>query len=139
MGDLDKATEHYKEAIRLFPTSNQPYGQHLLPRHVAKTQAKLDLLHQKALEAARLKDGVYRGAGLGYVKEVNAVVTVKGGKIADIRLQHEEKIDLGACTTVPKQIIERQSLDVDAVTGATVTTQAIVQAVYEALQKAGMK
>jgi len=46
---------------------------------------------------------------------------------------------MGATTSVPKQIIERQSLTVDAVTGATVTVQAIVQAVYEALRKAETK
>lgn len=137
MGDAEGARQHYNEAIRLFPTSNQPYGRHLLHRNAAKVQAKLDLLNRNALDISKLKDGVYRGSGVGYVKDVNATVTVKGGKIADIRLQHEEKIDLGATDTVPKQIIERQNLEVDSVTGATVTTQAIVQAVYEALQRAG--
>ncbi|HUT35304.1 MAG TPA: FMN-binding protein [Planctomycetota bacterium] len=139
LGDAEKAREHYDEAIRLFPTSNQPYGRHLLHRHAAKTQAKLDLLNRKAMDLAKLKDGVYRGSGIGYVKEVNATVAVKGGKITDIQLQHEEKIDMGATTSVPRQIIERQSLEVDAVTGATVTAQAIVQAVYEALQRAATK
>lgn len=139
MGDTEKAREHYCEAIRLFPTSDQPYGRHLLQRHVDKVRGKLELLNRKSREATSLKDGVYRGTGLGYVKEVNATVTVKDGKIADIKLQHEEKIDMGATDAVPKQIIARQSLEVDAITGATVTVQAIVQAVYEALQKAGMK
>jgi len=139
MGDLDKAREHYAEAIRLFPTSNQPYGRHLLHRHAAKTQTKLDLLNRAALDITKLNDGTYRGAGVGYVEEITATVAVKGGKITDIRLQHKEKIDMGATTSVPKQIIERQSLAVDAVTGATVTVQAIVQAVYEALRKAGTK
>jgi len=139
MGDTDKAREHYQEAIRLFPTSNQPYGRHLLYRHAAKTQAKLDLLNRAALDITKIKDGTYRGAGVGYVEEIKATVAVKGGRITDIQLQHKEKIDMGATTSVPKQIIERQSLAVDSVTGATVTVQAIVQAVYEALQKAGTK
>jgi len=139
MGDLEKARQHYEEAIRLFPTSDQPYGRHLLHRNAAKVQAKLDLMNRKALDIQALKDGTYRGTSLGYVKDVVATVKLAGGKIADIRLQHEEKIDLGATKSVPKQILERQGLDVDAVTGATVTTQAIVEAVYRALQQAGMK
>jgi len=139
MGDAEKARQHYEEAIRLFPTSDQPHGRHLLQRQVDKVRGKLALLNRKSRGATSLKDGIYRGTGLGYVKEINATVSVKGGKIADIKLQHEEKIDLGASDAVPKQIIERQSLDVDAITGATVTVQAVVQAVYEALQKAGMK
>jgi len=138
-GDLEKAREHYAEAIRLFPTSNQPHGRHLLHRHAAKTQAKLDLLNRKALDISRVPDGTWRGSSLGYAKELNAAVTVKAGKITDIRLQHEEKIDQGACKSVPRQIIERQSLTVDAITGATVTVQAIVEAVYRALQQAGSK
>ena len=139
MGNAEKAREHYEEAIRIFPTSDQPHGRHLLQRHVDKVRGKLDLLNRKSREARGLKDGVFRGTGLGYVKEVNATVTVKGGRITDVKLQHEEKIDMGASTSVPKQIIERQSLEVDAITGATVTVQAIVQAVYEALRQAGMK
>ena len=138
-GDVEKATEHYREAIRLFPTSNQPYGRHLLHRNAAKVQAKLDLLGIKTLDITQLKDGVYRGTSLGYAKDINATVTLRGGKITDIQLRHEEKIEQGACKSVPRQIIERQSLQVDAVTGATVTVQAIVEATYRALQKAGMK
>ena len=138
-GDFEKAREHYNEAIRLYPTSNQPYGRHLLQRNAAKVQAKLDLLNRKTLDIARIKDGVYRGTSLGYAKDMTATVTVRGGKITDIRLQHEEKIEQGATKTVPAQIIERQSLQVDAITGATVTVQAVVEATWRALQKGGLK
>jgi uncharacterized protein with FMN-binding domain len=139
MGDLEKAKEHYREAIRLYPTSDQPYGRHLLQRHVDKIQSKLDLLVRKTLDLAKLKDGTYKGVGLGYAKDIEAAVTLKAGRITDIQLRHEEKIDQGATITVPKQIIERQSLEVDAITGATITVQAIVEAVYGALQKAGLR
>jgi len=54
----------------------------------------------------------------------------------DISLGHQEKIEQGARKTIPRQIVERQSLDVDAITGATVTVQAIVEAVYRALESA---
>ena len=137
-GKTDKAVEHYETAMKLYPTSNQPYGRHLLHRNVAKVQAKVDLLRRKNLDITKLPDGTYRGAGLGYVEDVTATVTLKGGRIADIRLAHKEKIEMGVSRTVPEQIIRTQGLQVDAVTGATVTTQAIVEAVYRALQKAGL-
>jgi uncharacterized protein with FMN-binding domain len=139
LGDMEKAKEHYREAIRLFPTSNQPYGRHLLHRHVAKTQAKLDLLNRKTLDLAQIRDGVYRGTSLGYGKPLHATVTVRRGRIVDIQLRHEEKIEQGATTIIPKQIIERQSLEADAITGATVTVQAIVEATYRALRQGGLK
>jgi len=137
-GKTDKAIEHYETAMKLYPTSNQPYGRHLLHRNVAKVQAKVDLLRKKNLDISKLPDGTYQGKGLGYVEEVTATVRLQGGRITDIRLAHKEKIEMGVSRTVPQQIIRTQSLQVDAVTGATVTTQAIVEAVYRALQKAGL-
>ena len=59
--------------------------------------------------------------------------------MADITIRHEEKIDQNACTLVPRQIIDSQSLQLDAITGATVTTDAIVNGVHRCLKKAGLQ
>ncbi|HEX2971772.1 MAG TPA: FMN-binding protein [Tepidisphaeraceae bacterium] len=140
MGQIEKAKQHYAEAIRLYPTSDQPYGRHLLHRYAAKVQTKLDLLTMQSLAAAKLRDGVYRGTSLGYGDtNMEVTVTIAGGKIADMQLKHKEKIELGATKIIPRQIIARQSLKVDAVTGATVTSQAIVDGAFDALKKAGLK
>ena len=141
MGQAEKAKEEYAEAIRLYPLSDQPYGRHLLSRHVAKVQTKLQLLTLQSLGSARLRDGVYRGSAMGYAedKEIVATVTVKDGHIADVAVQHQEKIELNATRLIPRQIVTKQSLDVDAITGATVTSQGIVEATYQALKKAGLK
>ncbi len=71
--------------------------------------------------------------------DIHVTLTIKGGRIADIQLRHEEKIDQNACVTVPKQIIERQSLRVDAISGVTVTKDAIVDGVFRALKRAGLE
>jgi uncharacterized protein with FMN-binding domain len=140
-GDIEKAKAAYAEAIRLLPLSKQPYGQHLLGREVAKIRTKLKLLSFSALDKAQLRDGTYRASTFGYVedKPLEATVKIAGGRIADIQLRHFEKIDLNATKIIPARIIEKQSLNVDAVTGATVTSHGIVDAVYQALQKAGLK
>ena len=138
-GEPAKAIESYRTAMRRFPQSKQPWGRHLIHRHVAKIQAKLDLLERKSLDLSRVRDGVYRGTSQGYAKALQAAVTVRGGRIVDITLKHEEKIEQGATRIVPQQIIAMQSLSVDAVTGATITVQAIVDATYRALQSAGAK
>ena len=67
------------------------------------------------------------------------MVRLRGGRIVDVRLQRQEKIEQGATKIVPKQIIERESLAVDAITGATVTVQAIVEVVYRALENASQR
>jgi uncharacterized protein with FMN-binding domain len=63
-------------------------------------------------------------------------VTLRGGRITDVKVKHEEKIDLNATTIVPQRIVEKQTVKVDGVTGATVTSQAIIDGAFSALKKA---
>jgi uncharacterized protein with FMN-binding domain len=139
MGNVDQATQHYRKAIALYPTSDQPYGRHLLHRRAAKVQAKLDLLLMKAIESRKLRDGTYTGKSLGYVGDVAVTVTIRGSRIIDVRVQHEEKIDQNATTIIPQRIVARQSLKVDGITGATVTYDAILEGALQALTKAGLQ
>lgn len=140
MGQPDKAKEHYAEAIRLYPTSNQPYGRQILPRRIAQVQTKLKLLVMQSLKDIQLRDGSFTGRALGYSDKKDIIVTVRtaGGKIADVQVQHEEKIELNATKIIPQRIIEKQSLTVDGVTGATVTSQAIIDGAFQALKQAGL-
>ena len=141
MGQPDKAKQHYAEAMRLYPTSNQPYGRHLLVKRVAQVQTKLNLLTMQSLGSIKLRDGSFTGRSLGYSDKKDIAVTLRiaGGKITDMQVQHEEKIELNATKIVPQRIIEKQSLTVDGVTGATITSQAIVDAAFQALKQAGLK
>jgi fumarate reductase flavoprotein subunit len=123
----------------VYPTAKPPYGGHLLPRRAAAVKSKLDLLTFRSLETATLRDGQYRERALGYAGDIHVTLSITSGRIADIQLRHEEKIDQNACVTVPQQIIERQSLQVDGISGATVTKNAIVDGVYRALKKAGLE
>ena len=137
-GDLQSAKKNYETAVRLYPTAKPKYGRHLLPRRAKKVQSKLDLLNYRPLKDAKLKDGQYREKALGYSGDINLVITVKGGRVTDIKTNHKEKIDQGACVTVPQNMIEKQTLKVDSVSGATVTKDAIVAGTYRALKKAGL-
>jgi uncharacterized protein with FMN-binding domain len=141
MGDLAKAREHYAAAMRLYPMSDQPYGRHLLARHVAKVKTKLDLLAMQSLATTRLRDGAFTGKAMGYSdkKDLEVTVTIRTGKIADVRVQHEEKIELNAAKIIPQRMVEKQSLQVDGVTGATVTCQGIVEGAFQALKQAGLQ
>jgi len=139
LGNTEKATEHYRTAIELFPKvmvkNIRPFAQ----RYARKTEAKLELLTRKTLDISKLADGVYRGGSIGYGGPIQLDVTVKGGRIADIKVEHKERIDQGASKIAPRQIIERQALKVDAISGATVTVQAVVEATYRALTEGGAK
>jgi fumarate reductase flavoprotein subunit len=113
----------------------------MLQRHAAKVQRKLDLLTMQSMQSVPLRDGSYAGKALGYSenKEMEVTVSIRGGKISDVQVKHEEKIDLGATRIIPQRIVAQQSLQIDGVTGATVTSQAIVDGALQALKQAGLK
>ncbi len=138
-GKTDEAKRYYAEATALYPTAKPPFGGHLLPRRAAQVQSKLDLLTFQSVATAELRDGQYQDKALGYAGDINVTLTVREGKIADIRLKHEEKIDQNACVLIPQRIIDAQSLQVDGISGATVTKDAIVHGVYRCLRQAGLR
>jgi len=139
LGNVDGAKQHYRKAMALYPTSDQPYGRHLLRRRAAKVQSKLDMLMMQGIQSGQLRDGTYTGTSLGYVGDVTVTVTIENGKITDIQVKHKEKIDQNASAIVPQRIVAAQSLKVDTVTGATVTCDAILDGVLQALKKARLK
>ena len=81
-------------------------------------------------------DGVYTAAGTGMGGDVNVTVTVEGGKIVSVEVgTHNETPGISdpAIEKIPVAIVEAQSADVAAVSGATVTSEAIKAAVAAAL------
>jgi uncharacterized protein with FMN-binding domain len=137
-GKIDKAKTHYAEAMRLYPLGKPPYGRHLLPRRAKKVQSKLDLLSISSLANAALRDGQYKETALGYSGDIKLTIDIERGRIANIRVTHEEKIDQKACVLIPERIVAAQSLEVDGITGATVTQHAIEGGTLRALKQAGL-
>ena len=138
-GQTKRAKDSYAQAAKLYPTAKPPYGGHLLPRRAAEVQSKLDRLTFRSLQTAAMKDGQYRDQALGYAGDIDVTVTIEGGRIADIRLKHEEKIDQNACVIIPERIKAVQSLEVDGISGTTVTKEAIVNGVFRCLKQAGLE
>ncbi len=82
------------------------------------------------------EDGSYQGTSKGMNGDVTFSVTVEGGKITAVTVEeHEETAGIGemAIDQLPQEIIAKQSTEVDGVTGATVTSDAIKEAVNNAL------
>ncbi|MFA5576877.1 MAG: FMN-binding protein [Tissierellaceae bacterium] len=94
---------------------------------------------EKAPEAPTYTDGVYEGTGEGKNGEITVSVEVKDGKIASVDiLSHDETDGISdpAREQVPASIVEKNSTEVDTVSGATLTSEGIIEAVNEALEKA---
>ncbi len=93
-----------------------------------------------ALDLTNIPDGTYSSNSIAYAGQLHIEVTVKGGRIELVRVtEHKERQFYSALTDTPKQIIEKQGVKgVDAVTGATMTSEAIINATAQALAS-GMK
>lgn len=87
---------------------------------------------------ASLKDGTYEGSAEGFKGTITVSVVVKNGLVTEISILDEKDTPQyfeRAKEMIPS-IIESQSLEVDAVTGATYSSKGILDAVYSALQNA---
>ncbi len=92
-------------------------------------------------ETARFKAGTYEGTAKGLGGDVVATVVLSDNKIEEITVvgdKETEGIGTAAIETLPGLIVEKQSTQVDAVSGATVTSNAIIEAVTVALESAGV-
>ena len=90
------------------------------------------------VDVSKLKDGKYTGAANGAEGPVEVEVVVAGGRITSVKITKEdESFPDEALTVVPARIVEKQKTMVDAVTDATWTSEAIMAAVRNALEKAG--
>lgn len=87
------------------------------------------------LDLTKIPDGTYRGAAPAYAGELQVEVIVQSGRLQDVKVvRHEEKQDYAAVTETPRKIIQKQGLQgVDATTGATITSEAIINATAQAL------
>lgn len=91
-------------------------------------------------KSAVVQDGRYVTRALGMLSYVRVETTFKDGHIEDVRVLSSDEtrhLSDAAESTLPNLIVKTQSLLVDAVTGATVTSNAIIAAVREAIQNAG--
>ncbi|MCL2558896.1 MAG: flavocytochrome c [Turicibacter sp.] len=83
----------------------------------------------------------YEGVGEGFGGNVYATVTIEDGIIIDIEVDvanETEGFRELAADQIPDLVIEHQSIEVDAVTGATETSDGIIEAITAALVAAGL-
>ncbi len=85
------------------------------------------------VDFSQVPDGTYRGSYAGW-NQFDVLVTVAGGTVTDIKIAEDSRNPSTAVTDeVVGLIVSGQSLDLDAVSGATVTTNALLKAVEQAL------
>jgi uncharacterized protein with FMN-binding domain len=83
------------------------------------------------------KDGTYTGWGYSRHGDIEAAVVIEGGRIASATIsQCRTRYSCSVIDRLPPQVAQRQSPDVDYVSGATQSADAFYGAVLAALSKA---
>lgn len=86
------------------------------------------------LNMANITDGIYVGKYSITPVYVEVEVSVTEHKITNIKIiEHENGLG-GKAEKIVDDVISRQSLEVDAVSGATVSSKCIIKAIENALQ-----
>lgn len=88
---------------------------------------------------ANLKDGTYQGEAKGFAARIVTQVKIKDGQLAEINVisHHESKGWYEEVfMVVPREVIRKQKLQVDGISGATKTSKGLIKSIESALQKA---
>lgn len=108
--------------------------------YVSKEHHEVRSLTLDHVDFGALKDGVYTGEYDGmYQWRTNTVqVTVSGGLVTDIKLLSAgfKYDDMTKPDALYDKVIKKQSLQVDTISGATLTSKGYLQAIENALLQA---
>ena len=136
-GNLQRQAGRYDEAIVCF---QKVVSMRSGSRHFKRVQERArENLHAvrlyEALDLSRVRDGAHTASATAYRGPLFVEVKVRAGRIESVRVtKHKEDVFFTSLTDVPAQIVATQGLkDIDAVSGATVTSEAVVNAAAKAL------
>ena len=136
-GEYDKAIEYYRRVLSVEATPDRTVEQ--MERNTKRARANIVGIETfERLDLTKVPNGVYFGDGVDFAGNVRVKIVVSNGKISSVEVvEHQEKQYYSSIVDVPRQIVEKQSLkDVDAVSSATATSEAIVNATAKALAEA---
>lgn len=85
-----------------------------------------------------LADGVYKGTGTGYAGDITVSVQIKDKQIVaiDILSSSDDAAFFNRAMDVVKNVMKKQSTDVDTVSGATYSSKGLLNAIKNALKQA---
>lgn len=131
---LNKKRKHKKAAlIFLFFSAAAIFmtvlvGMVLVPEYRAAEEMEI-----VEIDLRRIPDGTYYGTAETIMAAADVAVTVEEKRITKIELIRHVHSNGAMAEAVLDQIIEKQTLSVDAVSGATISSLVLLKAVEEAL------
>ncbi|MBP5310656.1 MAG: FMN-binding protein [Lachnospiraceae bacterium] len=87
------------------------------------------------VDVSQVKDGIYEGRSETDMVKVDVKVTVSDGDISDIEIVRHECGKGKIANVIVDDMVEKDDVEVDAVSGATFSSEVIKDAVRSALRK----
>ncbi len=118
---------------------NQLQGEKEEILEVVKSTGKLGIEGDLAGTEGAYKDGTYTGSAQGFGGDIKVKVTVSGQKITAIDITEasgEDEAYLSMAKDIISTMLDKQTADVDTVSGATYSSTGIKNAVTQALEGA---
>lgn len=141
-GDIHRRYGNVSEAIRCYErVVSLSSGSRGLNQSKKRAQASLDATKLfDGLNLSRVADGQYTAESMAYAGQLHVTVTVRSGRIDKVEVsRHQEKQYYSSISETTSQIVAKQSVKgIDTTAGATITSEAIINATAKALNK-GMK
>ena len=133
-----KQSEKTKEEKSKTTTSNKLPAKNAIS--VSRGSSKATPI-KKVTETGKYKDGIYTGTGTGFSGTIQVQVTITNGKIGDIKIlsSSDDAAYIKRASSLLQQIKSAQSTNVDTISGATYSSNGLIEAVRNALAKATIK
>jgi uncharacterized protein with FMN-binding domain len=132
-GRYTEALGYYRKTIaaRLPAKKNNDFS-----RAVEQARESIDAIQlYETLDVSKVPNGIYNGGSTAFNGPMRVEIKVTDGRIESVRvINHREKQFYTALTDTPQQIVDKQRFKgIDTVTGATITSEAIIIAAARAL------
>ena len=97
---------------------------------------ELKYLEIEEVDLSTIEDGTYSGEYSALPVAAKVRVTVEGHQIKDIELVEHVNGQGSGAEIIPATVVEKQTLQIDTVSGATYSSKVILKAIENALLKA---
>ena len=102
---------------------------------VIRMNSQVKSFDRSEIDVSQVKDGIYEGRSETDMVKVDVRVTVSNGDISDIEIVRHECGKGKIANVIVGDMIEKDDVEVDAVSGATFSSEVIKDAVRNALRK----
>ena len=135
-GLYQEALNYFQKAVRA-PLPAKENNDYTRARQQAREAIEAIKLFEM-LDLSQVKDGVYSASSTAFAGPLRVEVKVADSRIQTVRVtDHKEKQFYTAIEETPQKIVLRQTVKgMDAVTGATITSEAIINATARSLADA---